>query len=119
MEAIQILRRLHQYRAWCNRQLLNACRLLSAEQLHAPFEMGQGSVWRSLVHLLAADSLWLDAFGVAPTPPCCPLATPFQQGLRGLHRPMDGPITVPAFGCVSASTSRKEKLLVHSQTQCE
>ena len=62
MEAIQILHRLHQYRAWSNRQLLDACRPLSAEQLHAPFEIGQGSVWKSLVHLLAADSLWLDAF---------------------------------------------------------
>jgi uncharacterized damage-inducible protein DinB len=69
MEAIQILHRLHQYRAWCNRQLLSACRPLSAEQLHAPFEIGQGSVWRSLVHLLAADSLWLDAFEGRPDSP--------------------------------------------------
>jgi hypothetical protein len=29
----------HQHRAWCNRQLLHACRPLSAEQLHAPFEI--------------------------------------------------------------------------------
>jgi uncharacterized damage-inducible protein DinB len=69
MEAIQILRRLHQYRAWSNRQLLNACSPLSAEQLHAPFEIGQGSVWKSLVHLLAADSLWLDAFEGRPDSP--------------------------------------------------
>jgi uncharacterized damage-inducible protein DinB len=69
MEAIQILHRLHQYRAWCNRQLLHACRPLSAEQLHAPFEIGQGSVWKSLVHLLAADSLWLDAFEGRPDSP--------------------------------------------------
>jgi uncharacterized damage-inducible protein DinB len=69
MEAIQILHRLHQYRAWCNRQLLHSCRPLSAEQLHAPFEIGQGSVWRSLVHLLAADSLWLDAFEGRPDSP--------------------------------------------------
>src|SRR5262249_20993984 len=55
--------------AWCNRQLLHACRPLSAEQLHAPFEIGQGSVWRSLVHLLAADSLWLDAFEGRPDSP--------------------------------------------------
>jgi uncharacterized damage-inducible protein DinB len=69
MEAIQILHRLHQYRAWCNRQLLHACRPLSPEQLHAPFEIGQGSVWRSLVHLLAADSLWVDAFEGRPDSP--------------------------------------------------
>ena len=42
MEAIQILRRLHQYRAWSNRQLLHACRPLSRAQLDAPFEIGQG-----------------------------------------------------------------------------
>ncbi len=69
MEAIQILRRLHQYRAWSNRQLLHACRPLSREQLDAPFEIGQGSVWKSLVHLLAADSLWLDAFEGRPDSP--------------------------------------------------
>jgi uncharacterized damage-inducible protein DinB len=69
MEAIWVLRRLHQYRAWCNRQLLIACRPLSAEQLHAPFEIGQGSVWGSLVHLLAADSLWLDALEGRPDSP--------------------------------------------------
>ncbi len=69
MEAIQILRRLHQYRAWSNRQLLHACRPLSREQLDAPFEIGQGSVWKSLVHLLAADSLWVDAFEGRPDSP--------------------------------------------------
>jgi uncharacterized damage-inducible protein DinB len=69
MEAIQILHRLHQYRAGCNRQLLHACRALSAAQLHAPFVIGQGSVWTSLVHLLAADSLWLDAFEGRPDSP--------------------------------------------------
>jgi uncharacterized damage-inducible protein DinB len=69
MEAIQILHRLHQYRAWSNRQLLDACRPLSREQLDAPFEIGQGSVWKSLVHLLAADSLWVDAFEGRPDSP--------------------------------------------------
>jgi uncharacterized damage-inducible protein DinB len=69
MEAIQILRRLHQYRAWSNWQLLHACRPLSREQLDAPFEIGQGSVWKSLVHLLAADSLWVDAFEGRPDSP--------------------------------------------------
>jgi uncharacterized damage-inducible protein DinB len=69
MEAIQILRRLHQYRAWSNRQLLDACRPLSREQLDTPFEIGQGSVRKSLVHLLAADSLWVDAFEGRPDSP--------------------------------------------------
>jgi uncharacterized damage-inducible protein DinB len=69
MEAIQILRRLHQYRAWSNRQLLDACRSLSREQLDADFDIGQGSVWKSLVHLLAADSLWIDAFEGRPDSP--------------------------------------------------
>ncbi len=78
MEAVQLLRRLHQYRAWSNRQLLDACRSLSREQLDAPFAIGQGSVWQSLVHLLAADALWLDAFEGRPDSPV-PCATDFPD----------------------------------------
>jgi uncharacterized damage-inducible protein DinB len=84
MEAITILRRLHQYRTWCNRQLLHACRPLSAEQLHAPFEIGQGSVWKSLVHLLAAESLWLDAFEGRPDSP-----VPCEADFKGLEELAD------------------------------
>jgi uncharacterized damage-inducible protein DinB len=62
MHAVDVVRRLQSYRAWVNRQLLTSARALTAEELRRPFEIGQGSVWSSLVHLFGADRLWLDAF---------------------------------------------------------
>ena len=61
MDAVALLQRLHQHRAWVNRNLLAAAGQLSAEQLRAPFQIGQGSVWKSLLHLYAAEFNWLEA----------------------------------------------------------
>jgi uncharacterized damage-inducible protein DinB len=61
MNAVELLQRLHQHRAWVNANLLNAATALSEEQLRAPFQVGQGSVWKSLVHLYAAEYVWLEA----------------------------------------------------------
>ncbi len=61
MNAVELLQRLHQHRAWVNGNLLNAAAGLSDEQLRAPFSIGQGSVWRSLLHLYAAEHVWLEA----------------------------------------------------------
>ncbi len=61
MNAVELLERLHQHRAWVNGNLLNAAATLSAEQLQAPFQIGQGSVWKSLLHLHAAEYVWLEA----------------------------------------------------------
>ena len=61
MNASDLIRRLHQHRMWANRRLLEAVRSLSAEQLRQPFALGQGSVWRTLTHLLSADYVWLAA----------------------------------------------------------
>ncbi len=61
MNAVELLRRLHQHRAWVNGNLLAAAANLSDEQLRAPFPIGQGSVWMSLVHLYAAEYVWLEA----------------------------------------------------------
>ncbi len=60
MTAVELLRRLHQHRAWVNANLLAAAGGLSDEQLRAPFPIGQGSVWKSLVHLYAAEYVWLE-----------------------------------------------------------
>jgi uncharacterized damage-inducible protein DinB len=60
MSAVELVRRLHQHRAWVSGNLLTAA-ALSAEQLRAPFAIGQGSLWRSLVHLSAAAYVWLEA----------------------------------------------------------
>jgi uncharacterized damage-inducible protein DinB len=62
MNASDVVRRLHRYRAWSNEQLVLAARGLGDERLRRNFPIGQGSVWSSLVHLYGADRLWLDAF---------------------------------------------------------
>jgi uncharacterized damage-inducible protein DinB len=61
MNAIDLIRRLHQHRNWVNRQLLMAAQTLNDEQLHRPIAIGQGSVWKTLTHLLAAEYVWLEA----------------------------------------------------------
>src|SRR5690606_40387715 len=55
------LRRLHQHRMWVNQRLLDAVRPLTDDQLHQPLAIGQGSVWRTLTHLMAAEYVWLEA----------------------------------------------------------
>ena len=56
-----LLRRLHQHRAWVNANLLTAAAQLTDEHLRLPFQIGQGSIWKSLVHLYAAEYVWLEA----------------------------------------------------------
>ncbi len=46
MNAVELLRRLHQHRAWVNGNLLTAAAGLTDEQLRSPFQFGQGSVWK-------------------------------------------------------------------------
>ncbi len=60
MNAIELLQRLHQHRAWVNGNLLNAAASLDDRQLRSPFQIGQGSIWKSLVHLYAAEYVWLE-----------------------------------------------------------
>ena len=61
MNAVELLQRLHQHRAWVNGNLLTAAAALSDGQLRSAFQIGQGSVWRSLLHLYAAENVWLEA----------------------------------------------------------
>ena len=61
MNAVDLLKRLHQHRAWVNGNLLTAAAQLSEEQLRSPFQIGQGSIWNSLTHLYAAEYVWLEA----------------------------------------------------------
>jgi uncharacterized damage-inducible protein DinB len=61
MNAVELLQRLHQHRAWVNANLLAAAATLGHEELRSEFPIGQGSVWKSLVHLYAAESVWLEA----------------------------------------------------------
>ena len=61
MNAEELIQRLHQHRAWVNSNLLTAAATLSDEQLRSAFTIGQGSVWKSLLHLYAAEHVWLEA----------------------------------------------------------
>ena len=61
MKSIDLVNRLHQHRAWANRKLLEAAEGLSNEQLHRPHPIGQGSIWKTLTHLYAAEFVWLEA----------------------------------------------------------
>src|SRR5690349_19960630 len=61
MNSVELLRRLHQPRAWVIDTLLAAAATLGHEELRSEFPIGQGSVWRSLVHLYADESVWLEA----------------------------------------------------------
>ena len=60
MTAIDPIRRLHQHRAWVNRNLLDAASHLSDEQRMAEFPIGQGSIWKSLLHLYRAEYVWFE-----------------------------------------------------------
>jgi uncharacterized damage-inducible protein DinB len=55
MNVIEMLQRLLGHRAWVNRNLLDAAIRLSDEQLKAAFPIGQGSIWKSLLHLYGAE----------------------------------------------------------------
>src|SRR5215831_19775901 len=61
MNAVELIQRLHQHRAWVNSNLLTAAATLSDEQLRSAFAIGQGSIWKSLLHLYAAEYVWLEA----------------------------------------------------------
>src|SRR5688500_16909450 len=61
MDAMSLIRRLHEHRNWVTERLMAACESLSDEQLQQPFSIGQGSVWKSLLHLYAAEYVWLEA----------------------------------------------------------
>ena len=61
MNAVELLQRLHQHQAWVNSNLLTAAATLSNEQLRSEFQIGQGSIWKSLLHLYAAEYVWLEA----------------------------------------------------------
>ena len=61
MNASDLIRRLHQHRMWVNHRLLDAVRPLPESQLRQPLSVGQGSVWKTLAHLMGAEYVWLEA----------------------------------------------------------
>jgi len=61
MGGADVVRRLQVHRVWVNRNLMQAAKGLSEEQLRRPFGIGQGAVWNSLLHMYAAEYVWLEA----------------------------------------------------------
>lgn len=61
MNAIDLIRRLHAHRMHADHLLLEEASKLDDEQLRRSFAIGQGSVWRSLRHMFAAEYVWLAA----------------------------------------------------------
>lgn len=61
MNAADLVRRLHQHRVWANAKLLDAAGPLEREDLERRMAIGQGSIWKSLLHLYAAEYVWLEA----------------------------------------------------------
>ena len=61
MNAANLIRRLHQHRMWVNHRLLEAAHSLNDVQLRQVLAIGQGSVWKTLTHLMAAEFVWLEA----------------------------------------------------------
>jgi uncharacterized damage-inducible protein DinB len=61
MNSVELIQRLHHHRFWVNSNLLTAALLLSDKQLQSPYQIGQGSIWKSLTHMYAAEYVWLAA----------------------------------------------------------
>ena len=61
MDAVALIRRLHQHRAWVNEKLLASAARLDDARLRRPYPIGQGSVWNTLLHRYAAEYVWLEA----------------------------------------------------------
>lgn len=61
MNGVEVIQRLHEHRMWVNERLRSKAGMLTAVQLYRRFEIGRGSVWSSLVHLYAAELVWLEA----------------------------------------------------------
>jgi len=61
MNAIDVIRRMHEHRESVNRKLLDSASALNGEALRRPLPIGQGSIWKSLLHLYAAEYVWLQA----------------------------------------------------------
>ena len=59
MTSTDLIRRLHQHRQWGNQRLLTAVGSLSDSLLRQSFSIGQGSIWKTLTHLYAAEYVWL------------------------------------------------------------
>jgi len=65
---VDLVRTLYRYNEWANARIVAATSRLSGEQLSAPGDAGHGSVRETLVHIMAAQWIWLARWnGTSPT----------------------------------------------------
>ena len=92
MNDLTAIRRLHEHRQWATHHLLKAAAPLSDEQLQRPLAIGQGTLWRTLCHMYAAEYVWLEALlGNADplTPGDLPGQLPGNQAGEGRAETLD------------------------------
>ncbi len=68
MNGADLLRRMRQHEHWAFIRLLEAARPLTMEQMKQPMQIGAGSLWDTLVHIYAADLIWIEAINGDPDP---------------------------------------------------
>src|SRR5690606_3274041 len=79
MNSIDLIRRLRRHQLWANHRLMEAAARLTVDQLNQAFPIGQGSVLATLVHLYAAELVWLEAINGNPKP-----MSPFDVRMQSL-----------------------------------
>lgn len=87
MNAIDLIKRLREHQCHVSGLLLRAAGQLDPEQLRRRFAIGQGSVWQTLLHLYAAEYVWLEALSgnaSATLPGDVPGGLPGNQGGESL-----------------------------------
>lgn len=60
---------LYEYNVWANDRILDTTAVLTAEQFMAPSRFPHGSLRGTLVHVLAAERIWLNFWWGKPRPP--------------------------------------------------
>lgn len=69
--SFQPLNELFAYNDWANDEILKAARPLNETQLDQSFDMGRGSLRRTIVHIYTAEVVWLSRWqekGIMPWP---------------------------------------------------
>ncbi|MGE0480977.1 MAG: DinB family protein [Phycisphaerae bacterium] len=69
MIRLPTIRELFAYNDWARQRLLDASAALADDALDRPFQMGQGTLRKTLHHLYAAERVWLDRWLGVVTPP--------------------------------------------------
>jgi len=88
---IELVRTLYRYNEWANARVVEATDRLRAEQLSAPGDAGHGSVRETLVHIMAAQWIWLARWnGTSPTSMLSAADFPDLASIRRRWEQIDG-----------------------------